>query len=757
MLSINKVILSNFCQHEFLEFNMQSGLTGIAGKNGHGKSNMANAVCAALTGSFNRHPEGAAGCIRQNQEKELDTFVEISGTLASQEFRLRRKITPAKISHTLWLDGEKFSDRAKDIEQWITDASGLTPQMMSEFMFIGQQDLYSFLEANDADRSKKFAALCNTRIYERLRDEYSEMLRSDKAKYSAANEASIETLKQSLALSEQRKNEVLGVIQKYDEHLQTFESAEKIRSAIDELSDIKRQILEFQKHVNGLDESQKSLDEQAAAVKKADDRHAEVLADLSEVIKQIQCVEEKYGEALPEVCAQIQDDLQKTKEYDGLCKRVSQQMKRLLEVSKKAVKPDGEDKRDSISAVLQQAEKKRAELIAELDSLSKVLSVLEQLGAVSAQCPLCGASAEHWTVELKESAAKKAELLSSLEDVNTHIVEQQENLEEIDRTIRRYEMLSARQQEAQENLDALKQELTQYKEMPDYLARKYTDGAMEEIIGFISERLEAYRNLVSRRDALERDSRYHGKIVLQYRSTLDAREINVQRIKNVIARYKEGGRTDKDLKTVELNRQHCINLLQERTAVEDKRNVCRGQLTEIEDSIAGTKKHLEQKKQMLAEFGKTDKFFAYFDKAVDWLKKDGLPRLIHRSILRQLTDVINSELKSFSDPFSAEVNDDLTFTALFEDGRQINSKALSGGQKVMLALSFWSAINRTFAKNLGIMILDEPTDGLDTDNMERLYGVLDRWKRLLHQRGQQVVIITHDEGMEQVFDTVFHL
>jgi DNA repair exonuclease SbcCD ATPase subunit len=55
------------------------------------------------------------------------------------------------------------------------------------------------------------------------------------------------------------------------------------------------------------------------------------------------------------------------------------------------------------------------------------------------------------------------------------------------------------------------------------------------------------------------------------------------------------------------------------------------------------------------------------------------------------------------------------------------------------------------------MIWDEPTEGLDPINTESLYGVLERKKKLLHQRGQQLVIITFDEGMIPVFDAVYQV
>jgi DNA repair exonuclease SbcCD ATPase subunit len=182
-----------------------------------------------------------------------------------------------------------------------------------------------------------------------------------------------------------------------------------------------------------------------------------------------------------------------------------------------------------------------------------------------------------------------------------------------------------------------------------------------------------------------------------------------------------------------------------------------GQKKEAISHLTELQTRLVEAKSQLAASGNAQEWFDYCDRALAWLRKDGLPKLVHASVLKQLCSVVNEELSLFDDPFKVEVGEDLSFVAYFEDERVIPSKALSGGQKVMLALSFWSAVSRVFAKNLGLMILDEPTDGLDADNNERLYQIMLRWRQLLHQRGQQVIIITHDAGMSDVFDNIVQL
>jgi DNA repair exonuclease SbcCD ATPase subunit len=208
------------------------------------------------------------------------------------------------------------------------------------------------------------------------------------------------------------------------------------------------------------------------------------------------------------------------------------------------------------------------------------------------------------------------------------------------------------------------------------------------------------------------------------------------------------------------NEEHIADvncILDELHRLEEEMTSTSGRKQEAVRSLKEWKRKVKEQEDLIAGLGSTKIWFERCEKAISWFKKDGLPRLIHRSILKQLTTIINTELESFGKPFSVEVNDDLTFTATFPNGVIMNSRALSDGQKVMLAMAFWIAVNRTFAQNIGIMILDEPTSGLDSVNSACLYGILERLKKSLHQRGQQVVIITFDEEMTSVLDEVYHV
>lgn len=163
---------------------------------------------------------------------------------------------------------------------------------------------------------------------------------------------------------------------------------------------------------------------------------------------------------------------------------------------------------------------------------------------------------------------------------------------------------------------------------------------------------------------------------------------------------------------------------------------------------------LDRLKGSERDFRYAPSWFGKCEQAVQWLRKDGLPRLVHRSVLKELLAAVNEELAQFQASFRVAVNDDVSFTAIFGSGKQIPSKALSGGEKYILGISFLIAVNRTFAGNLGIMFLDEPTASLDAFHLRLLLRSLQQWKTILHRRQRQLIIVTHVEEMAAIADAV---
>jgi DNA repair exonuclease SbcCD ATPase subunit len=763
MLKIDQVLIDNFCQHEHLELNFPAGLTGIFGRNGAGKSNIANAVYSVFTGNFNRHPEGAAGCIRQGTDHAC---IEVHGELAEQKFRLRRDLFAARVKHTLWINGEKYSDKAKDIESWLLETSGLTPQMMSEFVFVGQQDLYAFLEANDTERSRKFAALCNTRIYERLRDEYGDMLKTDKARSAAASEVSIDLLKQNIAgiqnsLKELRK--AAGEIQADIDANPATKTA--LNEQIAEQRSFCQMLLSYSDKLkvcggiqNDIAEQQERIDAALHHIETAKTEKTDIQERLRNLLK---------GEEYDAFLAALKKQREAIIEYTNLTKQINQ-AKHEEESLPELEKPSETDQ-EQLNLKLQDAQRELAELNAQLQSQKTLIDAINQLdcnsGGEVEVCPLCNSKPEHWGVNLKdlnEAYRTNRQKWNSLQHVSNTC---QYELNLLEKAFKNYDKVNAQRQVLLQQIGEMEKALALLPKTEKSL--KDIDTETDRVTTLASNYRLAKTKVQNAEQTLSREQELSAQKQNNLEQEQNCLREQLEHLIEINASTNPTSKTQYDWTDPEVREARRVNA--DRIIKEAKEQIEKidgllqeqaennGSIREAEKQLADAERKLEKQEALIADSGKIKQWFDCCDKAILWFKKDGLPRLIHRSILRQLSVLINAELELYDKPFSIEVNDDLTFTASFADGRHINSRALSGGQKVMFALSFLSAVNHTFLQNIGIMVWDEPTEGLDPINTEFLYAVMERKKKLLHQRGQQLVIITFDEGMIPVFDAVYRV
>ena len=121
-----------------------------------------------------------------------------------------------------------------------------------------------------------------------------------------------------------------------------------------------------------------------------------------------------------------------------------------------------------------------------------------------------------------------------------------------------------------------------------------------------------------------------------------------------------------------------------------------------------------------------------------------------------LVDDINDNLSMFNNPFYVEADHDLTFKVFFPGQPAVKAKQLSGGQKVVLAIAFRAAIDRVFGHNVGMMFLDEPTAGLDADNVEYFHTALQQLAKKVSS-SRQLVVITHVQELSNVFDQLVEI
>jgi putative ABC transport system ATP-binding protein len=80
--------------------------------------------------------------------------------------------------------------------------------------------------------------------------------------------------------------------------------------------------------------------------------------------------------------------------------------------------------------------------------------------------------------------------------------------------------------------------------------------------------------------------------------------------------------------------------------------------------------------------------------------------------------------------------------------RDTKARLLSGGQQQRVAIA------RALVADAQVLLCDEPTASLDGQTGG---GVLDTLRRLAHEDGRAIVIVTHDERVRRVADRLIHV
>lgn len=169
----------------------------------------------------------------------------------------------------------------------------------------------------------------------------------------------------------------------------------------------------------------------------------------------------------------------------------------------------------------------------------------------------------------------------------------------------------------------------------------------------------------------------------------------------------------------------------------------------IENELNGLNSSLETTRKKLGNLAILSKI------SKKLLSPEGIEREFLNTLLR-LEDNLNAYFQefSFSDLQRVRLDENMVPVKVDEIGEQM--ERLSGGEQVAMGIAMRFAIARALLDTESeSLFLDEPTHNLDSDRILSLQDILVQFK--LHQTAPQVVIITHDDDMKVIADTVIEV
>ncbi|MEA3343283.1 MAG: SMC family ATPase, partial [archaeon] len=143
----------------------------------------------------------------------------------------------------------------------------------------------------------------------------------------------------------------------------------------------------------------------------------------------------------------------------------------------------------------------------------------------------------------------------------------------------------------------------------------------------------------------------------------------------------------------------------------------------------------------------------------NWLKEyfillmETMEKHIMLSIQRDFDMLFREWFNILIDDENLQARIDATFTPVIEQNTYETSyDYLSGGEKTSIALAYRLALNKIInnisedIKTKDILILDEPTDGFSTEQLDKVRDVLAELNL------KQTIIVSHEEKIESFVD-----
>ncbi len=217
--------------------------------------------------------------------------------------------------------------------------------------------------------------------------------------------------------------------------------------------------------------------------------------------------------------------------------------------------------------------------------------------------------------------------------------------------------------------------------------------------------------------------------------------------------------------------EHKKDTEQKYTAARKELDLARQEERKIELEHTSVKKEAEGIERILSIIGKdirekTDALekLRKLRELHEWLSEFfmNLMLTIERHVMLQINKEFSELFKSWfstlmeDEMLSVRLDDEFT-PQIEQDGYETSIDNLSGGEKTSVALSYRLALNKVIndivaeIKTKDILMLDEPTDGFSTEQLDKVREVLE----MLHIK--QIILVSHEPKIESFVDKVIRV
>ena len=709
-MKLERLRLKNFCQHRELDWSFPNGIVAILGPNGSGKSNAVKAAYAALTGDFKRNEGVITDNISKTCLEKDESYVELTFSTSGNVATITRHLRPNKRS--LVINGGKPITSEKDIAVAIEGLIGINNDILSDYIFVDQWKMFEVFTASKSERMSALQSLYGLGRAEVCYDEISKI--SGKINIQMPSE-SIEDIQAHI----REKSLLLSSLQ----------------SSIASISH------------ESMDDS--LLQNRLKVIRQVKSDMTQIVSIKSNLEKASLRVKELEDAVLLESAASILDGFANMDELNSALTEIDNSLRIWHDIDRKNAR------RSEIEAAIAYSTKKLEDLGPEpakpamyypshgpefnsynslIGSLESKVSCLSELKGKN-ECPICKSSGD----VLVEATKLLNDSIEELTPIVAAMKKAYEDSRNYDSILRAYSEKHAR---LKVSVDRDSEDLVELSKIEIAEPVKSKNLCISENVRLTTIRgkylsaLEKLSELTSNiafyKGQVDTMSEQVAKLEVACKGFDDIQECAALEEKIVGAIAAATANKEKYIRSEEAIKG-CIETID---MLEKRRNRISLDLDEARVNI-GIKDHLETLK--------------------DVLHRSNLPRKVAVNYLKQTVAKMNGYLEDFNAVFRVYSDDELVFWAKFNDGRELPASRLSGGENGLLSMAFRLAVQFGVAASVNLLVLDEPTVGLDDDNVECLETAFNRLRAMAKSSGMQVLIVSHEKAIERMCDHTLSL
>ena len=706
---INKVRLVNFCQHIDKTIEFGSGLNVIVGPNGSGKSNILNGIYGCLTGDFGRNAGKTSDNISIRRMRGASSYIDLQFSHGGNSMQLMRSLDPIERKFTV---GGNTYTADKEVSDKMTDILEVGKDILNQYVFVEQWDHFGPMDLAPAKRAKAFSKLFGIDQLTRIGEE----LAVGSVKLASVNIGIYDVV----SLAAQLK-EMTALISSTEATLATMPNFESMEA---DMTKANKTLYDWRRKQS----LNASVTSNATTLQAISEEKAKYLHSVTELNTELLNTHEHVCNMQDsnDYAKQIETEWVKYEYYLASKKSIDTKIADLSSESSRysePVKPEGYvESIDSLTKELDAVKFKH-------EQHKQFMSSID-ITNDSATCPTCGTPAKS-LADRWEKCKEESEDLFNQMSVLSKVVS---DIARYERANASYSMwLNGYNKRVTETTNAAASLVV---EVEPTLSRK---EALAILVLFkdlnfklvnVAKQISKLDTECSRLDGMttQIEATLNKELdeLLKYdgidETTVDEAQASVVRIKNS---------------------KTAINLLNTNLAVN------KSVLKAINDKIIVANDQIR-----LAEIS------SGWNDRIDNLKKvykaTALPTVVSYRYMDRVVTELNKTLSDIGLPFIIELEPDLSFVANF-GYHKVPAARLSGGQKIMLTIAYRLAVNFTFATNLGLLCLDEPTVGLDEANLGALEKAFERLSQFSSANGVQVIVVTHEKGISHLFDHTIDL